>query len=356
MRRLFRFLIAMIGGGIFAALALGAVALLKIFVPSEDFLDAPWKMATVAIAAGTVAAVLIFLFSSHILTRLENTEKRVSKMSVRDVGALTLGLIVGLVLAFLVSRLFATFPTPLDIIISVCLYIILGSTSARFVYKKREEFAQLFRASRKEKEDSGSNPAFASGKLLDSSVIIDSRVLDVIRTGFLEGPVLVPGFVLAELQHISDSADELRRARGRRGLDVVARIQSETDCAVEILSEDPADIPDVDTKLIFLAKKYGYSIVTNDFNLNKLARVQGVRVLNINDLANAVKPVVTAGESLQVKIVREGKEPGQGVAYLDDGTMIVIENGASQIGQTLSVIVSSSLQTSAGRMIFAKLP
>src|SRR5574341_456657 len=192
-------------------------------------------------------------------------------------------------------------------------------------------------------------------KILDTSVIIDGRVADLCETGFLEGTFLVPQFILHELQHIADSSDSLKRARGRRGLDILNRIQKMSHMEVRIIEEDFPKIRDVDSKLIALAKKLGAKVITNDFNLNKVAELQGVTVLNINDLSNAVKPVALKGESMRVFVLKEGKEPGQGVAYLDDGTMIVVENGRRYISKNVDVAVTSVLQTAAGRMIFTKL-
>lgn len=191
-------------------------------------------------------------------------------------------------------------------------------------------------------------------KLLDTSVIIDGRIADISSTGFIEGVLVVPQFVLTELQHIADSSDTLKRTRGRRGLDILKKLQDERATTVQISEEDFEDIQEVDLKLVRLAKKMGAQILTNDFNLNKVCELHHVQVLNINDLANAVKPVVIPGEDMQVVVIKDGKEHNQGVAYLDDGTMIVVEGGRSFIGQSITVTVTSVLQTSAGRMIFAK--
>jgi len=193
-------------------------------------------------------------------------------------------------------------------------------------------------------------------KILDTNVIIDGRVADICRTGFIEGPIYVPGFVLDELQHIADSADSLKRARGRRGLDILNQMRTELKMMIRTYDNvDQGDRDEVDAKLVKLAKKLGGKIVTNDYNLNKVAELQGVPVLNINELANAVKPVVLPGEEMLVTIIKEGKEMNQGVAYLDDGTMIVVEGARRRIGETLPVVTSSVLQTVAGKMIFANI-
>lgn len=194
-----------------------------------------------------------------------------------------------------------------------------------------------------------------SPKVLDTSVIIDGRVADLCETGFLEGTFIVPHFILNELQHIADSSDSLKRARGRRGLDILNKIQKMAGVDVRIVDEDFPHVREVDAKLVVLAKKIGAKIITNDLNLNKVAELQGVRVLNINELCNALRPVVLPGEMIRVFVLKEGKEAGQGVAYLDDGTMIVVDNARRCIGRNVDVVVTSVLQTTAGRMIFTRL-
>ncbi|MGL4847669.1 MAG: PIN/TRAM domain-containing protein [Clostridium sp.] len=191
-------------------------------------------------------------------------------------------------------------------------------------------------------------------KVLDTSVIIDGRIYDICQTGFIEGPLVIPSFVLDELRHISDSSDSLKRVRGRRGLDILNKIQKEIDIETQIWEGDFPKIAEVDAKLLKLAQVLEGKVITNDYNLNKVAEVQGVPVLNINELSNAIKPVVIPGEEMVVEVVKDGKEPTQGVAYLDDGTMIVVEGGRLHMGKTITVIVTSVLQTAAGRMIFAK--
>ena len=207
------------------------------------------------------------------------------------------------------------------------------------------EYKKLFRGEAKEE-----NP-----KLLDTSVIIDGRVADICETGFLEGTLIIPQFVLRELQQIADSSDPIKRNRGRRGLDILQRIQRSVDVHVKILEQDFPKIRDVDSKLVALGKQLGAKILTNDFNLNKVAELQGVPVLNVNQLANAVRPVVLPGELMNVHILKEGKEYGQGVAYLDDGTMVVVDSARKYVGKNVDVAVTSVLQTTAGRMIFTRL-
>jgi uncharacterized protein YacL len=193
------------------------------------------------------------------------------------------------------------------------------------------------------------------GKILDTSVIIDGRIADIIESGFLDGSIIIPQFVLQELMYIADSSDSMKRTRGRRGLDILNRVQKQVEVDVRIEDQDFPKIREVDAKLVALAKKMGGKLITNDFNLNKLAELQGVTVLNVNQLATSLKPAVLPGEIMKVHIQREGKEQGQGVAYLDDGTMVVVENGRRHLGKRLDVSVTSVLQTTAGRMIFTVL-
>lgn len=195
----------------------------------------------------------------------------------------------------------------------------------------------------------------AAPKILDTSVIIDGRIYDICKAGFLEGELVVPAFVLSELRHVADSADSLRRSRGRRGLDVLGKMQDDPSCMLRIEEKDYEDIGEVDVKLLRLSREMDGAVLTNDYNLNKVAGVTGVRVLNINELAGALRPVVLPGEEMLVQLQREGKEPGQGIAYLEDGTMVVVENGRHCLGESREVIVTTVLQTSAGRMIFARV-
>jgi len=191
--------------------------------------------------------------------------------------------------------------------------------------------------------------------LVDTSTIIDGRIADISQAGFLYGTLVVPRFVLTELQHIADSGDPLRRNRGKRGLDMLKRLQSESSTPLRISDDDPRDVPDVDGKLVKLARNAECPVITNDFNLNRIAELQGVRVLNINLLANAVKPVILPGEEMNIRIIQEGREFNQGVGYLEDGTMIVVENGKKLLNRQADVVVIRVLQTAAGRMIFAQL-
>jgi len=201
----------------------------------------------------------------------------------------------------------------------------------------------------------GSAKEISDYRILDTSVIIDGRIADICDTGFVEGTLIVPRFVLDELQYIADSSDSVKRARGRRGLDILNRMQRSTGIYIDVVDHDFPKIKGVDAKLIALAKKTNGKIITNDFNLNKVAELQGIKILNVNELANALKPVVLPGELMTVKIIKDGKEPGQGVAYLDDGTMIIVDNAQKYQGANVEALVTSVLQTTAGRMIFSEL-
>lgn len=238
-------------------------------------------------------------------------------------------------------------------IASVCIAVSLfafGVQAALIKHVEIVKWMKMFRLPEKEEE----GVSLQEHKILDTSVIIDGRIADICKTGFIEGTIVIPEFILEELQHIADSSDLLKRNRGRRGLDILNKIQKELEVKVLIHERDFDEIAEVDSKLVKLAKLLQGKVVTNDFNLNKVCELQGVSVLNINDLANAVKPVVLPGEEVMVQIIKDGKEQGQGIAYLDDGTMIVVEGGNDYIGVMMEVLVTSVLQTSAGRMIFAK--
>jgi uncharacterized protein YacL len=273
----------------------------------------------------------------------------------RDVLAGAAGLILGLVIAFLVSIPLLRVPIIGPYIIPLTAVLVFGYLGLQLGIQRREDFLGAFprlseRLSGRDRRIRRSSVA----KLLDTSVIIDGRIADITQSGFLEGPLLVPRSVLAELQRIADASDQIRRNRGRRGLDILNKMQKELH-AVQIYDEgDDLASGQVDAQLVRLARALGAWIVTNDYNLNKIAELQGVRVLNVNELANAIKPVMIPGEELSVHVIKDGKEAGQGVGYLDDGTMIVVEGGKKHIGETLETVVTSVLQTVAGRMIFAR--
>ncbi|MDR7437495.1 MAG: TRAM domain-containing protein [Armatimonadota bacterium] len=273
---------------------------------------------------------------------------RLAHVSLRDVGLGVLGLGSGLLLAALVGFPLSRIPG-VGNYLALTAALVLGYLGYHLVMQRRDEVAGFLRLER------GGRPGVRGRgvpKVLDTSVIIDGRVADVVRAGFLEGPLLVPRSVLHELQRIADSSDTLRRNRGRRGLDILHRLQEELQ-AVQIV-DDPKDAGDADAALVALARAVRGWIVTNDYNLNKVAALQGIRVLNINELSQALRPVVLPGEELTVQVIRDGKEAGQGVGYLEDGTMVVVEGGKKYIGETSEVVVTSVLQTVAGRMIFGR--
>ena len=289
-----------------------------------------------------------------------NLESDLQKMSANDIVMGTVGLIAGPIIAFLRSQIYVGIKVPyLDVILNVITYIILGYLGIVIATKKGKDIRGSllnWRLSGSGIGKGGKTKSDATPKILDTSVIIDGRIADIMKTGFIEGQIVIPEFVLVELRHIADSSDALKRNRGRRGLDILNKIQNEY--GVEIYNSTGEksldEIPEVDVKLLKLAQIMNGKVVTNDFNLNKVAGIKGVDVLNINELANTLKPVVLPGEEMILSLVKEGKENNQAVAYLDDGTMIVVEDGKRFIGQTIKVIVTSVLQTSAGRMIFAK--
>jgi uncharacterized protein YacL len=285
-------------------------------------------------------------------------EESLVKVPITDIIFGSVGLVFGLVIAFLIGYALNAIEVPiLNTVAPIVLTLLFGYLGFQVGFKKRDELLTLFTSKKKKTGEEESEPetgAKNSLKILDTSVIIDGRIADICQTGFLEGTIVIPQFVLEELQHIADSSDVLKRNRGRRGLDILNRIQKELSIKVEIYEGDFEEIQEVDSKLVKLAKITNGVVVTNDFNLNKVCELQKVAVLNINDLANAVKPVVLPGEEMKVQVIKDGKEQNQGIAYLDDGTMIVVEEGRNYIGKHIDVLVTSVLQTSAGRMIFAK--
>jgi uncharacterized protein YacL len=281
-------------------------------------------------------------------------ERNIKRVPLKVVVGGAIGLVAGLFLANLLIRAFFTGlldRLEVDLFAYVLINLILGYLGLILGIKKGREFDPSRLPWGAKTPARGNN----GHKLLDTSVIIDGRIADICDTGFMEGTFVIPQFILQELRHIADSSDPLKRGRGRRGLDVLNKIQKQKHLEVKIVDQDYPKIQEVDAKLIALAKDLHAKIITNDFNLNKVAELQGVSVLNINELFNALKPVVLPGEVMNVKILKEGKEQGQGVAYLDDGTMVVVDNAKRYMGKTVDVSVTSVLQTTAGRMIFTIL-
>ena len=290
---------------------------------------------------GFLMAALIIIF-----------EFTMRKVSVRGLSSAVFGLLFGLIMAKLVSDTMALISLDKNLVYSlrVVLTLIFCYLGMIMAIRGRDEFniiVPYVKFSRQDQKD--------EMILLDTSVIIDGRIADVCKTGFLDGKLIVPRFVLKELQQIADSSDPLKRERGRRGLDILGKLQKSSNIDIKIHNDDFADIKEVDLKLVKLAKVLGAKIFTNDYNLNKVSEIQGIKVLNINELSNALRPVVLPGETLETRLIKEGKEYNQGVGYLEDGTMIVVDNGRRLIGQNVNVVVGSVLQTAAGRMIFGKL-
>ncbi|MCF6095184.1 PIN/TRAM domain-containing protein [Microaerobacter geothermalis] len=308
-----------------------------------------------------IGAILFLVLTAWLVDIVVNAirwgEDLLVKLPVTDVLFGAIGLIIGLIVAFLLFLPINNIPLwIIGDFLPLFVSVLLGYLGFQVGFKKKEEILSLFSLGRSNKDKLGKKGVRDTGepKILDTSVIIDGRIADICKTGFIEGALIIPTFVLEELQHIADSSDVLKRNRGRRGLDILNKIQKELPIDVQIYEGDFEEIQEVDSKLVKLAKILSGKVITNDFNLNKVCELQGVPVLNINDLANAVKPVVLPGEELNIQIIKDGKEHGQGVAYLDDGTMIVVEGGREFIGSQVDVLVTSVLQTSAGRMIFAK--
>ncbi len=309
---------------------------------------------TIIITGPIVVGLIGFLIAPWLTRTVTDgarwAETRLQRVPLPDIISATVGLILGLVVAILLGQAFARIPL-VGSIVSTAGSLILGYLGLVVFSRKREDFVGMLGGRTR---DRSVRQNTVQPKILDTNVIIDGRIADICRSGFIEGPLVIPGFVLEELRHIADSSDILKRNRGRRGLDVLNRIQKELNINVQVHERDPWGDLEVDSKLIQLAKSLDGRVVTNDFNLNKVAELQGVPVLNINELANAVKPVVLPGEEMSVHVIKDGKETGQGVGYLDDGTMIVIDGGKRHIGETIGVLVTSVLQTAAGRMIFAR--
>jgi uncharacterized protein YacL len=319
------------------------------------------------VAAG--AAILALIISPY-LSVVPYRWMRESSAS--DLLAAVVGLLIGLIISILPFAFLSTLPSYLGHILSLAAMIVFSFLGVTLAVQRKNDFAHLFqsvftrrvrdRDEEREKERGKDRDKLSSGPaqilpvtqiLLDTSAIIDGRIADISQTGFVSGALVVPRFVLAELQRIADSADTMRRNRGRRGLEMLNRLQKDATVPIEITDADVEGIVEVDSKLVKLARTLHCPIITNDFNLNRVAELQGVKVLNINELANAVKPVLLPGEDLYIKIMQDGKELGQGVGYLDDGTMIVVEGGRQYMNTTIEVNVTRVLQTVAGRMIFA---
>ena len=342
-------------------LGVGIVALLNTF-GILDKLSVSEQSIYIYIALSLILGIISFILSNKITEFIKGTlnsiEKRFQDVPVIDIILGVVGLVIGLLIASLLGKLFIEIKKfGIGIILTTLSYVLFGYLGVKIPTKRREDIENILSKislKRNPTKEGNVSKSKSIPKILDTSVIIDGRISDICNTGFIEGPLVIPEFVLKELQTIADSSDDLKRNRGRRGLDILNKIQKEVDIEIVIHEKDFENIAEVDTKLLKLAQLIDGKVVTNDYNLNKVAEVHGVSVLNINELANALKPVVLPGEDMTIQIIKKGKESTQGVAYLDDGTMIVVEGGSEHIGKTVGVLVTSVLQTAAGRMIFAK--
>ncbi len=308
---------------------------------SQSFFVPDLKHGAIGAAIGLISSITLILF-----------ERGMRKVSMRNLSAAVFGLIFGLFMSWILCTAIKLIPMEPGMFSTIQVFLTLTFCYLGMVIaiRGKDEFNLVIPYVKFSRQDQRDEII-----LLDTSVIIDGRIADILSTKFVEGRLIIPRFILRELQQIADSGDMLKRNRGRRGLDILNKIQKNANIDVKIAEEDFQEITDVDAKLVKLAKVLDAKVFTNDYNLNKIAQLQGVTVLNINELSNALKPVVLPGEILEVKIIKEGKEFNQGVAYLEDGTMVVVDNARHLVGQTLKSVVTSVLQTSAGRMIFAKM-
>ncbi|MBN1310071.1 MAG: PIN domain nuclease [Anaerolineae bacterium] len=310
-----------------------------------------------ALVMSLVGALSGLILTPHLTTRpIRALSERINQLPAQQLVSGVVGLILGLIVAVLFSLPLSMLPRPYGMIAPILTALLFGYIGMAALTTRRKDVFEIFRGHIPNislgKADEGLTPSRQI--LLDTSVIIDGRIADISKTGFIMGPMLVPNFVLNEIQHIADSPEALRRNRGRRGLDILNRLQKEALVPVRITDIDAEGVEAVDDKLVHLAKQLGCAILTNDFNLNRVAELQGVLVLNVNDLANAVKTAYLPGEEIDIKVIQEGKELGQGIGYLEDGTMIVIESGHKHLNEVIKITVTKVLQTSAGRMIFAR--
>jgi uncharacterized protein YacL len=358
------FVARLIGMVVFAILGVYSGTYLgRIAVRPGDF---PFTIEQYAFTIGLVGMLAGLILTPFLTTRpIRAFRALMARVSPQSLFASLLGLIVGLIIAALLAFPLSLLPSPFGRVMPFIGVVVLGYLGVSvFVMRQNDLFAVVsaIRGSSSATSNTNSNVTeppnhnWAENRtiLLDTSVIIDGRIADIARTGFLPGSLLIPRFVLLELQYIADSPDSLRRQRGRRGMEVLAQLQREPTIPVRITDIDVEGVREVDDKLVILARQMRCPILTNDFNLNRIAELQGVTILNINELANAVKSVMLPGEVLCIRIIQEGKEPNQGVGYMDDGTMVVVESGRENIDKEVNVVVTKVLQTAAGRMIFAR--
>ncbi|MBQ8311712.1 MAG: hypothetical protein IJX84_00690 [Clostridia bacterium] len=360
-QQLLRGLIALLGAGLGVAVTLGATQVQRLVNPGATM---PLGLLVLAyIGTAVVFGAIFYLLSPRIITLCVEgaaaLEKHLDRMSFGQVVSCTGGLIAGLIIAALVSQIFTFMGESMfTTVLATITFVVLGVTGLTIGWKRAGDVTTLLermpgklsRRHRKSDEEPRLRP-----KLLDTSVLIDGRILDVCRVGFIEGEIVVPGFILNELMHIADSADAIKRSRGKRGLDVLEKLKADGKLRLRMDETDYDDLPGADIKLLRLAQETEGVVITGDSSLQKAASVAGVAAWNLNELAAALRTSVVQGEEITVQIVKEGKEPGQGVAYMPDGTMIVVDGGRRLLGEAATVVVGNVMQTSAGRMIFAKV-
>ncbi len=344
------FWVRILGMFLFGALGLW-IALGVLGIAGTARLDPEaWRYVATLTLAGAGLGLLLTPYIT--IAPMQMLRRKIRSVAIEDIIAAVLGLIIGLIISALLSLPLSMLPSSLGQLLPFVLSVLLSYVGASTALVRKTEIYSLLFGRR---GGEGGMIAAPIGILVDSSAIIDGRIADLVQTGFVSAPLIIPRFVLRELQRIADSDDPLRRGRGRRGLDVLNRLQKEAWVPVRISDLDVEDVADVDGKLVQLARIQRCPILTTDYNLNRVAELQGVVVLNLHDLARSVRPVVLPGESLTVALVHEGKEYGQGVGYLDDGTMVVVEDGKDLIGQRVTVTVTRLLPTTAGRIAFAHL-
>ncbi|MFN2582507.1 MAG: PIN/TRAM domain-containing protein [Candidatus Dormibacteria bacterium] len=348
--------------GAAAGMAIGTLYGTFIVSNSSGFLSQNRAVALAALlASGVVGAVCLALAAPLLsVDPFLWLERMLDEAPASQILGATMGLLVALLISALIAVLLSPLPWGLGFGVSIAVALALVYVAVRAGSRRRDALLDVLsrRGARTNADviaDDGPGPQDGQPVVLDTSVLIDGRIVDVAAAGFVPGRLLIPGFVLEELQRVADSADAVRRAKGRRGLGVVDTLRQERDVRCEVIDLDFPGTSEVDSRLVKTARVRNAALMTQDYNLNRLAQIEGVRVLNLNELANAVKPIVAAGEAMTIAIVKEGKEPHQGVGYLDDGTMVVVENGRQRQDETVTVTVTSVLQTAAGRMIFAAL-
>ena len=350
-KKVIRILFAPIGG----ALGYWLWRLVEMLLATLNLTLPDWLVLLLEIACVSALAVVGFFVGGPISTWCAETLAKITKkskeMPAKDLFLAVFGLLIGFVGAFLICQIFNKISNEILVTsINAIVYICCGFLGMRIVLMRRDEISLPLKRKKGEDNDKGD---FSGGTVLDSSVLIDGRVFDIYKTGFLKEPIYIPKFILDELSRLADSDDNRKRTRGRIGLDAVKNMRKENN--VIISAKDYADKETVDDKIITFANEMGADIMTNDYSLNMVASLQGVRILNINELGNAIKPTVVAGDELNIEVSKIGKDPTQGVGYLDDGTMIVVENGSDYVGQFVEIVVTSMLQTNSGKIIFGKI-